>query len=243
MFDIHYESHQTCQVAEGIEESWMRVSKEKAAQNRQNILTTATRLFRERGIRATGVDAITAEAGLTHGAVYSQFGSKEAIAAEAMREAMAGSRRIWQRLLERNGPGKVFPAIVAGYLSRDHRDSAGRGCLVAALGSEIAKQPERVRDAFTTELAEELDFLAGLMPRTGEAHSDDDAIAAFAAMAGGLILARAVSDEGLSNRILEATAKRVIDQAGCEPVPAFPHPNQDLSPREVIRTLPARGED
>jgi TetR/AcrR family transcriptional repressor of nem operon len=106
--------------------------------------------------------------------------------------------------------------FVAGYLSRDHRDSAGRGCLVAALGSEIAKQPERVRDAFTTELQEGLDFLAGLMPRTGEAHSYDDAIAAFASMAGALILARAVSDERLSNRILDATAKRIIHQAGCK---------------------------
>jgi TetR/AcrR family transcriptional repressor of nem operon len=194
----------------------MRVSKEQAAQNRQKILTAASRLFRERGIGATGVDAITADAGLTHGAVYSQFGSKEAIAAEAMREALAGSRRIWQRLLERNGREKVFPAIVAGYLSRDHRDSASRGCLVAALGSEIAKQPESVREAFTAELEEGLDFLAGLMPRTGDAHSYDDAIAAFASMAGALILARAVSDEGLSNRILEATAKRVINQAGGE---------------------------
>jgi TetR/AcrR family transcriptional repressor of nem operon len=194
----------------------MRVSKEQAAQNRQKILTAATRLFRERGIGATGVDAITADAGLTHGAVYSQFGSKEAIAAAAMREVLAGSRRIWRRLLERHGRGKVFPAIVAGYLSRDHRDSAGRGCLVAALGSEIAKQPEGVRDAFTMELEEGLDFLAGLMPGTGDAHSYDDAIAAFASMAGALILARAVSDERLSNRILEAMAKRVINQAGCD---------------------------
>jgi TetR/AcrR family transcriptional regulator, transcriptional repressor for nem operon len=194
----------------------MRVSKEQAAQNRQKILTTATRLFRERGIHATGVDAITENAGLTHGAVYSQFGSKEAIAAEAMREALAGSRRIWRRLLERNGPGKVFPAIVARYLSRAHRDSAGSGCLVAALGSEIAKQPERVRDAFTAELEEGLDFLAGLMARTGEARSYDDAIAAFASMSGALILARAVSDERLSNRILDATAKRIIHHAGCK---------------------------
>jgi TetR/AcrR family transcriptional repressor of nem operon len=191
----------------------MRVSKEQAAQNRQKILAAATRLFRERGIGATGVDAITEDAGLTHGAVYSQFGSKEAIAAEAMREVLAGSRRNWHRLLERNGPKKVFPAIVAGYLSQDHRDSAGRGCVVAALGSEIAKQPACVRDAFTAELAEGIDLLARLMSHTGDARGYDDALAAFASMAGALILARAVSDERLSNRILDATAKRVIDQA------------------------------
>jgi len=217
----------------------MRVSKEQAAQNRQKILTTATRLFRERGIRATGVDAITAAAGLTHGAVYSQFGSKETIAAEAMREAMAGSRRIWQRMLERTGPGKVFPAIVSGYLSRDHRDSAGKGCLVAALGSEIAKQPEGVRDAFTTELVEGLEFLAELMPPTGEADNYDDAIAAFAAMAGGLMLARAVSDERLSQRILEATAKRVIDAAGHE-APSVPPPRKSILTKTSRRTKTSR---
>jgi hypothetical protein len=98
---------------------------------------------------------------------------------------------------------------VAGYLSRDHRDSTGRGCVVAALGSEIAKQPEHVREVFTKELEEALDFLTGLMPRTGCSYGYDDAIVAFAAMAGGLILARAVNDEKMSNRILKATARRL----------------------------------
>ena len=67
----------------------MRVSKEKAAHNRERILTSAARLFREHGISATGVDAITEDAGLTHGGLYSQFGSKEVIAAEAIRFALA----------------------------------------------------------------------------------------------------------------------------------------------------------
>src|SRR5260370_32555929 len=98
----------------------MRVSREKAAQNRDKILTAAARLFRERGIGATGVDAITGEAGLTHGAIYSQFGSKEAIAAEAIRGALKGSEHLWQRLSQRKGRKKAFPAIVAPYLSPEH---------------------------------------------------------------------------------------------------------------------------
>jgi TetR/AcrR family transcriptional repressor of nem operon len=188
----------------------MRVSKEQAAQNRRKIVTAAARLFRERGIGATGVDAISEDAGLTHGAVYSQFGSKEAIAAEALREAMAGSERLWRRLLEREGPGKAFPSIVAQYLSREHRDSAGRGCVAAALGSEIARQPELVRDTFTAEFKDLAELLAGLMARNGGSHGYDDAIVAFASMAGALILSRAVSDETLSNRILKATARHVV---------------------------------
>src|ERR1700732_1856625 len=176
----------------------MRVSKEQAAQNRQKILTAAARLLRERAISATGIDAITEDAGLTHGAVYSQFGSKEAIAAEALRDTLVGSKRRWQRLFEGERPSQAFPAIVAGYLSPNHRDFAGRGCAIAALGSEIAKQPVRVRDAFTAELKEALEFLATVMPRTGRSPGYDDAIVALASMAGALILARAVSDEGLS---------------------------------------------
>ena len=172
----------------------MRVSKEKAAQNRQDILTAAARLFREQGVSATGVDAITKDVSLTHGAVYSHFGSKEAIAAEAIRLALQGSRRLWQRLAERKGVEKAFPAIVATYLSREHRDSPGQGCVAAALGSEIARQPPSVREAFTEELKDALEFLAGVMP-------GEDACRAAArtrsppllAMAGALTLARAVS--------------------------------------------------
>ena len=126
----------------------MRVSKERAAHNRERILTSAARLFREQGIAATGVDAITDDAGLTHGGLYSQFGSKEAIAAEAIRFALARGQRVWQRALKRN-PGKgSIPAIVESYLSRTHRDAPGNGCVVAALGTDIARQPRRPANEF-----------------------------------------------------------------------------------------------
>jgi TetR/AcrR family transcriptional repressor of nem operon len=187
----------------------MRVSKEKAAQNRQDMLTAAARLFREQGVSATGVDAITKDASLTHGAVYSHFGSKEAIAAEAIRLALRGSGRLWQRLIERKGAKQAFPAIVAAYLSRDHRDSPGQGCAVAALGSEIARQPQSVREAFTEEFKNGLEFLAEGMPGDDSSGRYEDAIAAFAGMVGALILARAVNDEPLSDRILQVTAERV----------------------------------
>jgi TetR/AcrR family transcriptional repressor of nem operon len=187
----------------------MRVSKEKAAQNRHDILTAAARLFREQGVSATGVDAITKDVSLTHGAVYSHFGSKEVIAAEAIRLAFTGSKRRWQRLAERKGVEKAFAAIVADYLSREHRDAPGQGCAVAALGSEVARQPQSVREAFTEEFKDTLAFLAGVMPGDDSSGRDEDAIAAFAGMVGALILARAVNDEPLSDRILEAAAKRV----------------------------------
>jgi TetR/AcrR family transcriptional regulator, transcriptional repressor for nem operon len=188
----------------------MRVSKERAAQNRKQILAAAARLFRENGIRATGVDSISERAGLTHGAFYSQFASKEALAAEAIRLALSRSKRVWQRAAERKRGREKFRAIVAEYLSPAHRDAPGRGCVVAALGPSIARQPRTVRAAFTTELKDAVDFLAGLVPGNDPSRRHQDAIAAFACMTGALILARAVDDERFSNEILETAARKVI---------------------------------
>jgi TetR/AcrR family transcriptional regulator, transcriptional repressor for nem operon len=191
----------------------MRVSKEKAAQNRQRILISAARLFREQGIAATGVDSITQDAGLTHGGLYSQFGSKEAIAAEAIRFALERGQRVWQRSLERNPGKRALPAIVGSYLSRAHRDAPGTGCVVAALGTDIARQPRRVRQAFTEEIKDDLEFLSSLMANGDSSRGYEDAIVAFATMIGALILARAVDDKPLSDLILKSTAERVIKRA------------------------------
>ncbi len=188
----------------------MRVSKEKAARNRQEILTSAARLFQERGIGATGVDSITENAGLTHGGLYSQFGSKQAIVAEAIRFALERSKRGWQQTTQGKPGRKALSDIVTNYLSRAHRDSPGQGCLIAALSSDIARQPRIVRQAFTGELKHTLAFLAALMPDDdAPSHRYEEAIATLASMVGAVILARAVSDEALSNRILRTAAKRV----------------------------------
>src|ERR1700680_2037057 len=69
----------------------MRVTKEKAAENRERILTEAARLFRERGVSAVGMDALAEAAGMTHGSLYSQFESKENLAAEALDRAFDAS--------------------------------------------------------------------------------------------------------------------------------------------------------
>lgn len=188
----------------------MRVSKEKAAQNRAQILTTAARLFRENGIRATGVDAISRRAGVTHGGFYSQFGSKEAVAAEAIRLALSRWRHVWERAADRKRPSEAFRSIVTGYLSPEHRDAPGRGCVVAALGPSIARQPRKVRAAFTAELKDAVDFLAALVPGDRPSRRHEDALAAFACMIGALILARAVDDRRLSEQILDAASKRIM---------------------------------
>ena len=160
------------------------------------------------GIDGTGVDAITEAAGLTHGAFYSQFESKEAVAAEAVRLAIEESRRLLESLPKDKGRSEALTRFVNAYLARSHRDAPGTGCAIASLGADIARQPRAVRARFTEALEGTLETLADLFPGKTAPHRHDEAIALFSEMLGALILARAVSDESLSRRILKTAAKR-----------------------------------
>ena len=184
----------------------MRVSKQAAAENRQRILAAATRLFREHGIAGAGVDAVTEAAGLTHGAFYSQFGSKEAVVAEALSLALDESRGLWERRAGGKDRRQALGRIIDGYLSSQHRNSMGEGCAVAALGSDLPRQPRSVRGVFTKRLEESLAALGKLMPGETTSRRHDEAIQLFSTMLGALILARAVDDERLSRRILKTVA-------------------------------------
>ena len=55
----------------------LKVTKAKAAENRAALVQAAGSLFRERGIDGVGVAEISKKAGLTHGALYAQFPSKQ----------------------------------------------------------------------------------------------------------------------------------------------------------------------
>jgi AcrR family transcriptional regulator len=93
----------------------MRVSRQAAAENRRRILDAATRLFREHGIAGAGVDAVTEAAGLTHGAFYSQFGSKEAVVAEALSLALDESRGLWEQRASGKDGRRALGRIIDGW--------------------------------------------------------------------------------------------------------------------------------
>jgi TetR/AcrR family transcriptional repressor of nem operon len=185
----------------------MRVSKQAAAENRRRILDAATKLFREHGIDGAGVDAITEAAGLTHGAFYSQFGSKEAVVAEALGLVLEQGRELWVRRASRTDKRRALDTIIDGYLSPRHRNSRGKGCPVAALGSDLPRQPKSLRKVFTKQLEESLAVLADLVPAKAESRRHAAAIQLFSAMVGALILSRAVDGEPLSRRILGTVAE------------------------------------
>ena len=186
----------------------MRVSKEQAAGNRARILTETARMIRESGIGGVGVDALTRAAGLTHGSLYSQFGSKDRLVAEALTLAMEASG---EKTREELAAGGSLATLVARYLSPGHRDSPGSGCAIAAIGPEAARQGAGSRAAFTEGIRGFAARVTALMPRGRRQAPEEAALATVAGLVGALILARAVDDPALSERILAATADSLTE--------------------------------
>jgi TetR/AcrR family transcriptional regulator, transcriptional repressor for nem operon len=183
----------------------MRITKEQAAENRDRILKAASRLMRERGISGVGVDALTEAAGMTHGSLYSQFGSKERLVEEAVADAIA------TKGLELRGMSTVDD-YVSDYLSAEHRDQPGSGCPFAALCCEIRHQGKGARGRFTAGVKGMVGWLSGRMD-TGlkQRRRDDKALATLASLVGAVVLARAVNDPKLSDDILRATRSGLGD--------------------------------
>jgi TetR/AcrR family transcriptional repressor of nem operon len=176
----------------------MRVTKEKAEENRERIVTAASRLFREKGFDGVGLDAIMARAGLTHGGFYRHFASKDDLAEEAVSRGLAASA-------QRQDTYASLKDLVAAYLSPAHRDNPGGGCVMAALGGDIARQNPGVRRALTAYVSEQLARLARRIGGRRPA-ARRQAIATLSGLVGALVLARAVDDPALSDEIL-ATAR------------------------------------
>jgi len=176
----------------------MRYAIGHKTRTRTRILETAARLFRRKGYTATGVDAVMAAAGLTAGGFYAHFRSKQAMLAEALDLAFQQSiDRARSRLASSHGADWIR-GFITFYLSKEHRDAPERGCPMPALASEVARLNPACRAVFEKRLQERLAAI--------EAHAGAPARSAIPGVAlsvGALVLARAVSNRDLSDRILE----------------------------------------
>ncbi|WP_438950895.1 TetR/AcrR family transcriptional regulator [Porticoccus sp.] len=181
----------------------MKVTREQAAQNRERIVETASQLFRERGFDGIGVAGLMQEVGLTHGGFYGHFASKEALIAEASTCTLKHSLTEWNEFVDRSSDDPLT-AIVDRYLSRNHRDNPGEGCLLAALGPDLSRQGADVRHAASGAIRSALDFLTKLVPGKSKAAKRQKAISAYATLVGTMVMARIVDDPILSQEILDA---------------------------------------
>ncbi len=184
----------------------MRYPASETAEKHERILDEAARLFRERGFSGAGVAEIMKAAGLTHGAFYAHFESKEALAGEALVRAFEQSERSLSAISEKAADQKQ--AFLERYLSRAHRDRPGQGCALAALGPEVARDAA-IRVPFTRQVKRMLARMTERFSWKRRGVERQQAIHLLAAAVGALILARAVEDPTLSDEILDSVRENL----------------------------------
>lgn len=188
----------------------MRVSRIQAEKNRQTVIDVASRLFREHGFDGIGLKDLMESAGLTQGAFYKQFASKDDLAAQASRRALESAFQRWLAAAEAN-PQDPLGAMVTFYLSMEHCAERKEGCPVAALGSDAARQGAGVKASFEAGIREYLELLGRWVgDADGSEEPSGKAMAILSTVVGALVLSRAVNDERLSKQFLEAATKGVL---------------------------------
>jgi len=186
----------------------MKKSKIEAAETRRRIIKTASAEFRRKGINGAGVNDVMAAAGLTHGGFYRHFASKDQLVAEACAAAM-GSVEETNKASACLALGKDgLEAILADYLSTDHRDNPSEGCVLAGLGSELARSDDKTRAAATAGFLKLVDAFAQqyrMKPQAAKAR----ALVTASAIIGAITMSRIVTDPKLSAAILRQTKKHL----------------------------------
>lgn len=187
----------------------VKVTKEVSDRNRSDVLDAAGRVIREHGLAEATVSAIGREAGLTHGAVYRHFTSKNNLAASAIARDFG---RIVEMLETMAAEGGDISDYVAAYLAGDHRDHYIWGCPAAPLAAEMHRADGEVQTAFHEGLVRNLEAIAALHGPGTDDQRFAGAIAVLSTLSGAMALSRAVkeTDPALSARILQAAKDDIL---------------------------------
>ena len=186
----------------------MRYGKDQKQATRERILEAAGRRFKQDGIDGAGVATLMADAGLTNGAFYAHFASKEDLVANVLADQLRSQRHS----LDDQAPDRAgLEAFIGSYLSPEHRDQCADGCPSAALLDEIARRHDTTRQVFTDELMGVIDDIAVRIDPTDAETARTNALTVFGMMIGTLQLARALTDRKLSDQILARGVETAVE--------------------------------
>ena len=182
----------------------MRYAKTHKEETRQKLLDSSRAIAKKGGFKATGVDALMASIGLTGGAFYSHFPSKQALFAALVQEEMNNSSAMLAG--DKDSPDNHVAKCLRDYLSSFHAANPEQGCVLPTLGPEIAQAGPEVRSTVEAALKR---TQKSWSQRTGD---PDAGWALIAQCVGALVLARAVESDRTRKDILSAS-RRFLDKA------------------------------
>jgi TetR/AcrR family transcriptional regulator, transcriptional repressor for nem operon len=177
-----------------------RYGKEHKDATRQRIIEAAGQRLKRDGIDGSGVSVLMADAGLTNGAFYAHFASKEDLVATAVADQLREQlERYRAQAVDREGVER----LVREYLSIEHRDDAEHGCPSAALLDEIGRCSETTRHAYTDGVLGLVDQIASILAPGDPQSVRGKTLSLFALLIGTLQLSRALADRRLADEVLE----------------------------------------
>jgi TetR/AcrR family transcriptional repressor of nem operon len=185
---------------------------ESKRESLDRILDAAARRIREEGIQGAAIVPVMRDAGLTHGAFYSHFSSKDDLASAAFSRAITTGRAHWIKPPHGESWRERLTSLATRYLTIAHRDDLSTSCGFATLSSDAAHAPEQFRTSYERELRGSLTAICD-----GDDDRLDDAIALMTVCVGGMALARAVVDPKLSSRILRVAREAAAKLADTQP--------------------------
>ncbi|WP_158807851.1 TetR/AcrR family transcriptional regulator [Beijerinckia sp. L45] len=182
----------------------MRYGSERKDETRTRVVTVASERFRKDGVDGVSVARLMSDAGLTHGGFYHHFRSKGALVDEAVLHAFQTMPAL--RALEGRAPRAVeLGNFIDLYLSSEHRDHPEHGCVIVALGPDMARRPRESREAFAAEAEGVLGRIAAALPEGIPALDRTQAATTLLShLLGVLQLARFLTDQASSDRALES---------------------------------------
>ncbi len=185
----------------------MRVSKAKSIENKELVLDTAAKLFKENGFDGIGVADLMKNAGLTVGGFYKTFESKEDLVAQACQREGEKTLKRWEEHILNPEIADPLGRIVNSYLSTQNRDQLSTTCIFSTLATEVPRHDDGVKKVFEEGVEATIALLSKIT--TGESVEEKriNAIATFSQWLGALILARAAGTGDLSKEILEISKK------------------------------------
>jgi TetR/AcrR family transcriptional repressor of nem operon len=182
----------------------MRYPIEQKAETHERILDAAARSFREHGSEGQGVAQLMKDAGLTHGGFYRHFESKEDLYVDAIARGFQEAADRMLAAAAKAPPGAQLRAIIEHYLSLEHLEDPGGGCVLPALAAEIARQSPAVRARINAAMRSYRERLLPFFPGNDDAEKRRQFIVLFPAMAGVLMTARAMTDPAARKETLAA---------------------------------------
>lgn len=180
----------------------MRYSSSHKEETRRKLLDSSRALLKKGGFYSTGVDKLMASIGLTSGAFYSHFKSKDELLEVVLKEEIDNTVRLL--FVPDNAEMADMIKAINLYISKSHAENPDKGCVLPALGAEISRSSPKVKSIIENGMIRLQKIWSNILDK-----DEDLSWSILSQCIGSLVLARSIESEELRNKIIESNQRYI----------------------------------